>query len=450
MLKAAIIHIPRLYKNNSDEILSDINYCASGLFSLASEIQKEGFSVEIINLGIEKYLNKKFLLSDYIKENNINFAAFSLHWKKQIYDTLEVIREVKKKNPNIHISLGGLTASYFVKEILEKCNCIDSIIKGEGEIPIRKLTVALNEKKNFSNIPNLCYINNGKFVSSQTIYAPSDDEYNSFQFFNPLVMKNFEKYLKIPFILNYSKENELKEPIYYPITLGRGCLGNCLWCGGGYNASKKLSGRTFVTYRNKKDIINEIKILKEKYGVKNFAFSFDPKGKEREQTILLLNEIKNEFRGEIGAYYNLDGLCDEEFLKSFKGAFNKNSILALSPVFENELLRKKYKSFYYSNEELENSLNLMNKMEIKSEIYFSIIKGVSDIENKKSEKYGEYLKEKYKYIKNVLIYPLELEPASLLYENMQKYNIEEEKKNFEDYLKIKGIENSFENTELFL
>ena len=58
MFKAIIVHIPSLSKNKDGELESSINYCATGLFSLASEIQKEKFSVEIIHLGIEKYLNK--------------------------------------------------------------------------------------------------------------------------------------------------------------------------------------------------------------------------------------------------------------------------------------------------------------------------------------------------------------------------------------------------------
>ena len=441
MIKTAIVHVPRLYKNPSGEIVSDINYCATGLFSLASEIQKEGFSVEIIHLGIEKYLNKNFLLSDYIKENNINFAAFSLHWHKQAYDVIEVIKNVKYKNPNVHISLGGLTASYFADEILEKYNFINSIIKGEGEISIRKLVLALNKNEDLKDIPNLYYRKNGKIVQNKRLYAPSEDEFNSFIFMNSDIMKNFEKYIKAPFILNYSKENELIKNNFYPVSLGRGCLGNCLWCGGGYNAAKKLSGRNFISYRKKEDIIKEIKTLKEKYGLNDFSFSFDPKGKERKEIISLFNSIKKEFKDKINVYYNLDGLPDESFLKAFKGAFSENSTLALSPVFENETLRKKYKSFYYSNDEFEAILNIMEELKINSDIYFSIMPHIFEEENIKSKNYGDCLKSKYKFIKNIMIYPLEFEIASPLFEE----NI-----NFESYIKEGGIEDSFENTKEFL
>ena len=114
-------------------------------------------------------------------------------------------------------------------------------------------------------------------------------------------------------------------------------------------------------------------------------------------------------------------------------------------MFQNEALRKKYKSFYYTNNEFENILNLMDKMQIKSDIYFSIIPGVADEENIKSESYGKYLKEKYKYINEILLYPLELEMGSALFENPEKYNIQDKKKTFKDYMENKGKSGSFEN-----
>ena len=445
MLKALIVHVPSLNKED-DVVTSSINYFATGLFSLASEIQKEGVSVEIINLGIEKYLDKNFLLSEYIEKNSINFAAFSLHWHNQAYDVIETIREIKKKNPNLYISLGGLTASYYAEEILTKYDFVDSVIKGEGEISIRKLVKSLMENNlNYDLIPNLCYIKNGHFISNEPVYSPSKKEFNSFTFFHPDVMRHYEDYLKTPFIIDYSKENELKENSHSHILLGRGCLGNCLWCGGGYLASKKLSGRKEVVYRNTEDVINEISILKKKYGVNNFSFSYDPKGKERGEIITLLDKIKEEFQGAINAYYNLDGLADEDFLIAFKNAFSENSILAMSPVFANEELRKKYKSFYYSNEELEKTLNIMEELKINSDLYFSTMPDIDEKENTASREYGESLKSKYEHIKNILIYPVFLEPGAILFENSKN------KKTFSDYYnETYSIEKSFENKAAFI
>ena len=60
--KCLIIHTPRLHYEEG-KITSDINYSAMGLFSLAGEMIKKGFETKILHLGIEKYLNKEFLLT---------------------------------------------------------------------------------------------------------------------------------------------------------------------------------------------------------------------------------------------------------------------------------------------------------------------------------------------------------------------------------------------------
>ena len=77
MEKCVIVHCPKLFYKGKD-ICSTINYSAMGLFSLASELEKEGIETKIINLGIEKYLDKNFLLSDYIKQNDVKLVAISI------------------------------------------------------------------------------------------------------------------------------------------------------------------------------------------------------------------------------------------------------------------------------------------------------------------------------------------------------------------------------------
>ena len=443
--KTAVIHTPKLYKEN-DKFFSLINFCASGLFSMAGELHKSGFPVKIIHLGIEKYLDKSFKLSNYVKQNNIKFIAFSLQWHSQSYDVIETARNVKKENPNIYISLGGYSASYFADEILETYPFIDFIIKGEGEKPITEIALALKENKNLENIPNLYWRKNGKIIQNKEIFIAENDDLNSFEFFNSDRMLNYDVYVKAGYILDYSK-NSLDKNLFdnHCISLGRGCLGNCVWCGGGFNAQKIVTGRNKISYRNPESIIKEIKQLKSEHNIKVFTFSFDPNPTNRMPIIDVLNLIAFEFKGEITANYNMDGLPDKLFLDAFKKAFSPNSTLLLSPIFENEQLRKKYKSFYYTNNQLEETLNYMEQLNIKSEIYFSAMPGVLDIENEKSKKYGDYLKSKYKLIKEYYIFPIDIEPASPWTFTPEKYGLTDIKTTFKDYYDAnKGLENSFE------
>lgn len=427
-----LIHTPRLFKNEKNELVSDITYLSSGLFSIASEIKKEGIDVEILHLGVEKYLDRTFLLSDYIKKNNVKFLAFSLQWHLQSYDTIETIRVIKEKCPDIYVTLGGVTASYFADEILNNFPFIDSIVKGEGEIPMRLLA------KGNSNIPNLITRDN----KSKEKFVATNSDLDSFEYSNMALMKNYETYSKIPYILNYAKENEFltNPPTVQGVVLGRGCMGNCSYCGGGFKAQKNVSGRDFISYRNSKSVIDEIKSLKDK-GIEVFRFVFDPHPKNRKFLIDLFSDLKKEFRGDLTVEYTLNSIPDKNFLDAFIETFSTNSKISIPADFYNEDLRKKYRSFFYANKDLEEILSYMDKLQIKSDLFFSTMPIVSDEENKKSLEYGDKLKSEFKYIQNVFNYPIEFEPASPLFDKNIRF--------VDYYNETKCIQDSFENVNIF-
>ena len=421
--KCIIIHTPRLFYKEKD-ICSDINYSAMGLFSLASELEKAGFDAKIINLGIEKYLNKNFSLSKYINENNIKFAAFSLNWHQQSFDVIETAKELKQNCPDVFISLGGYTATFFAEEIMKNYPFINAIIRGEGEKPMIELAIRVYENKSLDGIPNLCYREGDRIMVNDNTFVASNENLDTYNFFNPELMLHYQEYSKVPFIINYSKENQLNNPATSQgICLGRGCIGNCVWCGGGYITTKLMSGRDTVSYRSIQSVVNDIKIMKENYNIENFNFSFDPNPTDRSYLINLFNELAKEFNGTINTVYNLDGLPDKDFIDAFKKAFSATSTLLLSPVFHNEELRKKYKSFFYTNEQMENILQYMDEKEINSEILFSTVPRVDDKENKESKKYGEYLSGKYEYVHGCYTYNIDIEPASPWTFNPEKYNL---------------------------
>lgn len=457
--KCLLIHTPNLCASkapDSKEIsyFSEVNFCAMGLYSLGSELKKEGFEVEIIHLGIEKYLDKNFSLSRYIKENGVKFAAFSLHWHPQAYDVIESIRILKQNVNDIFVAVGGFTASFFADEILKKFNFIDAIMKGEGEIPIRKLARRVylaslkSQKPDLAGIENLAYNRGGKIITNKEKFIATSADISGFEFFDIKMMKNYESYSKIPFILHYDRKNELNNPqTSQGVCLGRGCTGNCTWCGGGKRATELVTGRNFISYRDPKSVINEIKTLKT-IGIEQFRFAFDPDPADRSYLLGLLNELYKEFKGDLTALFTVFSLPDERLLEAYRKAFNDNSVISLSPEFCNENLRKKHKSFYFSNQKLEEILALQDRLKISSELYFSIIPGVDEEENKKSENYAKYLVEKYEYVQKYYIMPIIFEPASPWTLNPLSYGLSSNvNRNFSDYYNaVKFVEKSYENS----
>ncbi|MCQ2790056.1 MAG: cobalamin-dependent protein [bacterium] len=451
----ALVHTPQLCVNkDTDSVFSNINFCAMGLYSLAKELEKEGFNSEIIHLGVEKYLNKEFLLSDYIKKNNIKFLAFSLHWHPQAYDVIETIRVVKEKCPNVFVSLGGFTSSYFAKEILETFPFIDAIIKGEGEMPMRKLAKKVYENdRNLSSVPNLFWRKNNEVVLNNEIFIATNEDLNTYEFFNIKKLRNYKTNAKMPFYLDYKKEDQLthRPMSSQGVCLGRGCSGNCTWCGGGCEAMKLVTGRDFVSYRNADNVIEEIKMLKNECGIENFMFAFDPVPSDREHLIILMEKITQEFNGKLKTSFTLNSLPDKRFLDIYKNAFSKESTISISPEFYSEDLRRTHKSFFYSNNELEETLDYMEKLEIKSELYFSTLPMTTETDNLETTNYAKELNDKYKFVERYYVIPIVYEPAAPWTITPEKFDLSNNVKNFMDYYNdTKCVKNSFENINVFI
>lgn len=450
----ALVHTPQLSINKTtNSICSTINFCAMGLYSLAKELEKEGFKSEIIHLGVEKYLDKNFLLSNYVQENNIKFLAFSLHWHPQSYDVIETIRAVKKKCPDVFVSLGGFTSSYFAQEILENFPFVDAIIKGEGEKPIRELANKLyNNEHDLTGVPNLFWRKNNKVVLNDEKFVATDEDLNSYEFFDIKKLRNYKTNAKMPFYLDYTKDDQLTSiPMSSQgICLGRGCTGNCTWCGGGCKAVKLVTGRDFVSYRNADNVIDEIKTLKNDCGIKDFRFVFDPNPSDRGYLIVLMEKIAKEFKGKLKTSLTLNSLPDKRFIDLYKKAFSADSIMTISPEFYSEDLRRAHKSFFYSNKELEEILDYMDKQEIKSELYFSTLPMTSEHDDIETENYAKELKRRHAFVERYFVATIVSEPASPWTLEPNKYGLKEKIKTFIDYYNnTKSVENSFENTVLF-
>jgi radical SAM superfamily enzyme YgiQ (UPF0313 family) len=137
---------------------------------------------------------------------NYDVVAFSCYiWN--ITQTLQVAQQIKQKNPDIKILLGGPEVSYEYSDVIDK-DYIDYIIVGEGEIPFQEL---LHQYPDVKYISGLVYKKDGEVIENKT---PSMFDLN-----------NFEE------IMPYSDDDisTLKNKVLY-IETSRGCPYKCEFC----------------------------------------------------------------------------------------------------------------------------------------------------------------------------------------------------------------------------
>ncbi len=431
-----LLHVPMVQETLKDCVSLFATKIAMGLFSISNELELAGFSTEIVNLGIEKINNYNFSISEYIKEQGFKIIFISLHWHFQTYDSIEVARKIKEENPNVFIVLGGFTASCFPKHILEKFPFIDAIVKGEGEIPSVKLAQKIkNNDTDFSDIPNLFW-RKDEIIENKAFWISDENDLNSYSFVNTVEkLKNWELNFKAGIGITLENNRcDIKNEKTFICCAGRGCPGNCTWCGGGCEAMTYITGRKKVSLRSPQVIADEIITLKNKYGIEKFYFCFDPYPMSQELFIELFNILGTSYPKQIKVTFESDGLPTQKLINAFKRNLSDDSILNISPVFAQDYLRKEHRAFYYTTEEFIKCLNYLEEKQVKSYLYFGSLMNEDRKELRLKNELIEKLKKTYKYITKIDLYKIkDCEPYSPWALYPEKYNMPRDLVTFEDY-----------------
>ncbi len=182
-------------------------------------------------------------------------VAVSLKWFLYIARVLDICKIVKEYSRRhtfpINVVVGGDTASYYWDQLIQY-DCIDYVIRGEGEKPLLDICC---EKK---NIPNCVYKTNGRVVESPFTYMANES--NS----SEIYLSHLDEIL-------ISKH----APVFgtFFIYTHRGCTMNCLYCGGCNQAQRKIFNRKTVFRRRPEEVRRDI--LETLPYTSTFQFDFD-------------------------------------------------------------------------------------------------------------------------------------------------------------------------------
>ena len=437
------IHVPQLREHNLKGFSLFINYIAIGVFSMCNELNKNKINTQIIHLGVEKSIDTDFDIAKYVKKNKIKMVGMSLHWHYQTYDTLEVARAIKEQNPDTFIFLGGIMSSAFAQDILKEFPFIDGVIKGEGEKSVVELgKKILSGDNNLASVSNLYWRKDGKIKKNKKIWFADEDELNSYSFDGLEFLKNYKQYLKFPFIYRYdSSKPELNvntsQKTSLVCCLGRGCPGNCTWCGGGFNAMKHITGRDKITLRDPKIVAKEFINLRKKYSLDSYYICFDPFPNNQNYLFELFDILGTQMPNEINILFECFGLPSKEFIDSFKKNLGKDSQIIISPEFGSEELRNKHRTFTFSNDDLIKCIEYLTQNEVKAMIYFANLPFETEEEHEETREFINKIAigMKSPYIDVVQQTIKDVEPYSPWALNPEKYGITLKLKTIDDYVK---------------
>lgn len=227
-----------------------------GLTSIAEYLERNGYRVRIVNLAVRMLNDVNFDAEGMVARLQAPVFGIDLHWMLHCHGAIEVARLVKKHHPESRVLLGGFSASYFYRELMEYPE-IDYVMRGDStEEPLRQLMRSVKSGKDPETVPNLVWRDSrGEVRENPFSHVPTD--------LGHVMIKHYANTVRS--VLRYrdlASYTPFKGWLDYPITAVftcRGCTQNCTICGGSASTFNKIFKRKGPVFRSPAAVLEDIR-----------------------------------------------------------------------------------------------------------------------------------------------------------------------------------------------
>ena len=239
-----------------------------GLCYLNSALAQAGFHSRLANYSSAGWDEIELRL----KEERPDILGIS-QFTHNRFESLKLASLAKRLNRKCLVVLGGPHASCRYNEILDRCPDVDAVVIGEGEETFLEVAKAfeLKERDHLSEIAGLA-MRGGKGVASLKSRAP---------------LANIDA-LPVPAAgIDSSWGVDIHRQLEFIIT-SRGCPASCRFC------SSPQFWQRQVRFRSPRLIVDEIKYIRQRFGLLYFSFRDDTFTVDRERVIELCKLLLRE------------------------------------------------------------------------------------------------------------------------------------------------------------
>jgi radical SAM superfamily enzyme YgiQ (UPF0313 family) len=263
------------------------NILPLGLGYVASSLRNSGHEVEVMDINAHRFSVSKV-------EENIRAAKFDLVGIGGIVTVYRYVKWLigllKKYHPTKKIVIGGSVATSIAHIILEK-TAADFVCMGEGEITAVELAQALEKNKDLTEVEGLWFKDDsGKINRNKKRAIISDLDCVPLPAWDLFPM---DIYLKNP--VGAPNRNKWIDgsvdkdgPRTMNLSGSRGCPYQCIYCYHDFMGAK-------YRHRSVGNIIEEMKILNDKYKVEYFHFVDDEFCLDTDFVYDFCRAVKNNF-----------------------------------------------------------------------------------------------------------------------------------------------------------
>jgi radical SAM superfamily enzyme YgiQ (UPF0313 family) len=267
------------------------NVLPLGLGYIASVLRSSGHEVDLMDINAYRWTPNQ--VEEKIKEADFDLVGIGAI--VTVYKYVKwLIATLKKHHPTKKIMVGGSVGTSIPRIILEKTEA-DIVCIGEGEVTVAELVEALQNGRDLSGVDGIWFKgadgeihrnkNRSPIKNLDSIPMPAWDLFPMDIYLkNPVGAPNRNKWLD-----GSPDDNSI---LSINLSGTRGCPYRCIYCyhdfmGQGYR------------HRSAENIIKEIRVIHEKYGVEYFHFTDDEFCLKKDFIYDFCKAVKAEFGGQI-------------------------------------------------------------------------------------------------------------------------------------------------------
>src|ERR1700723_1304754 len=143
-----------------------------GFLTIASYLQDRGMRVRVVNLALRMMNSRRFDVPRFLARQKPKAIGVDLHWMPHAHGALEVARIAKELHPDVPIIMGGLSSTYFHRELIAYPQ-VDYVLRGDStEPPLHQLLVARKEGRPVDKIANLTWKDAGGIHVNPLAFVP--------------------------------------------------------------------------------------------------------------------------------------------------------------------------------------------------------------------------------------------------------------------------------------
>ena len=317
-----------------------------GFLTMTNYLESRGMKVRIVNLALRMMNDPGFDVPKFLSKLKPKAFGIDLHWLPHAHGALEIARLAKQCHPEIPVIFGGLSASYYHDELIRYPQ-VDFVLRGDSvEPPLHSLLLCLRGDGPLEDVPNLVWKEQGEVQVNTFNCVSTDMDYVDLA--PDRMVRMVMRYRDLQSVLPFN--GWWQNPITAVFTV-RGCVHECVTCGGSGHASGLLSQRNQPAFRSPLNLVKNISdVCRISRGPIFLVGDLLQAGDDYvRETLVHLAEAR--LTNEI--VFEVFGMPDPEYLRSINRSV-KNWSLELSPESHDEEVRRHQDSqVFYTNDEME-------------------------------------------------------------------------------------------------